>query len=160
MNLRKMKVLSKFVIVGIILFLFISCTNKNDISNVEKGIIINKTNENKVIMSDNAPLCYTMDEINLLDSKNEYSFLKQISNLKEVKKVYDENQHKILFCTTLTKKTDYYQSNSYHVKVDLETEDHYSTQFNFYVDKENHNIKILDVVSDSLFKIEEWRNKL
>ena len=63
----------------------------------------------------------------------------------------------VTFCVTETGANDVYQSNSYKIQVLLETEDHYSTWFDFYVDKQSYEITIYEATSDSLMSIEEWR---
>lgn len=89
-----------------------------------------------------------------IDSLKISQLCKKLEDLKEVQDFKKKNSEFFGFLF-------YGESSSapdcYWIKVGSEMETHFSTWYNFYIDKKNGDIKILDVFSDSLLTISDWR---
>lgn len=151
-NLRALNVCYLIVVFAIVT---VSCANKdNSLEKTPKNEVEIENKEINSVADEKTPICYTKSDLDLPDTTRLHIILKKISQIKEVQN-FAENNDQILYC--VTEKDNIYQANSYKVQVVLDTEDHYSVRFNFYVDKQTKEIKVLEVISDSLMTIEEWR---
>lgn len=159
-ELNNLRVLNFYYLIGILAIPTVSCVNNdNSLEKSPKNEIKSENKEINPVADEKTPLCYTKSDLDLPDTTSLKIILKKISQIKEVQN-FTENNDNILYCVTETGEENIYQTNSYKVQVVLDTEDHYSVRFNFYVNKQTKIIKVLEVISDSLMTIEEWRKTL
>lgn len=135
--------------------MFLSCNHSNN--DIKQKSKVEVSPEKRTFKDTSVPACYSESDFQSIDIDSLKTILINLSNIHEVKNFSIENNHKILYCVTETDLNDIYQPNSYRIQVVFDAEDHYSTQFIFFVNKRSKKIKILEVVSDSLLSINEWR---
>lgn len=149
--------LNFYYFLGVLVIVTVSCANKDKSSEkTPKNEIKIENKEINPVADEKTPVCYTKSDLDLPDTTSLHTILKKISQIKEVQ-TFAENNDKVLYCVTETEEDNIYQTNSYNVRVVLDTEDHYSVRFNFYINKQTKEIRILEVISDSLMTIDEWR---
>ena len=150
-----MKVLSSQFYMSIVIAIVISsCVNHN--SSVSKA----KPVENPVKDNDQEVThvpqlkCYSEEDIRSLGESDLLSVLKMITKIREVKDFSLRNENYTSYCVT----EDLLMLDSYRIQVGREDETHFSTSFIFFVNKNTKNIKVLEVIRDSLMSLEDWRN--
>lgn len=139
----------------IILGTIVSCSNKGALAS-HKKVKHETRQEVKITQSTGAELifeCYTQKDLDLADTSKTLIMLKKISNIPEVQKFSQLHADTLLYWIM---ESAIYE-NYYNVNVGLDYGDHYSTTYLFYVNKSDGDVKILEVVADSLMSIEAWR---
>jgi hypothetical protein len=155
-----MKVLNNFLSLSlysfvIVVLVMVSCSdNESSSQRVQTEDVISLI---KPVEDKKTPACYSESDLDSPDTTSLHIILRKISEIKEVRNFNNENKNMILYCVTETGTDNVYQSHSYRIQVVLDTEDHYSVRFNFYVNKQTKEIKVLEVINDTLMTIEEWR---
>lgn len=143
------------IYIFIILVIFISCSSNSVVESHKK--VAHETRQELIInQSTDAGLtveCYTKKDIDSADTSKTLIMLKEISNITEVQKFSKFHSDTILYW--LMEGSIY--ENAYEVNVGLDYGDHYSTTYIFYVNKSDGDVKILEVVEDSLMSIKDWR---
>ena len=150
-----MKVLSSQFYMSIIIAIVISsCVNHN--SSISKAKPVKKPVKNNDQEVTHVPQlkCYSEEDIRSLGESDLLSVLKMITKIREVKDFSLRNENYTSYCVT----EDLLMSDSYRIQVGREDETHFSTSFIFFVNKNTKNIKVLEVIRDSLMSLEDWRN--
>lgn len=96
---------------------------------------------------------YTKKDIDLGDTSKLLTILKKISNIREVRKFSEFHVDTVLYWVMESS----IHENPYKINVGLDYGDHYSTTYIFYVNKNGRDVKILEIVEDSLMSINDWR---
>ncbi len=130
------------------LFLFNSCA-------LEKGVS-NKTSKNRINekITKNSQQCYSKKEIDSAESTHIQNILKKISLINEVYEFSKLNNDTISYCIV---DDNYQKKEIYKIEVGLDSYTHFSTRYVFYANKFKDEIKILEVINDSIMNIEDWR---
>lgn len=136
--------------------MIVSCTIKD--KEIKRKVKNENKIETKIIhiptqVDLNAPEFYTKKDIDLPNTSKLLITLKKISNIKEVRNFSKINADTILYWVI---ESSIYK-NSYLIHVGLDYGDHYSTKYIFDVNRRDDDIKILELVEDSLMSIEGWR---
>lgn len=147
----------RFYLLVIVFSLAGSCNNHGYNAETVKQLVVAEKTGADTEIDESAPECYAKSDLDLLDSTGFHEAMRTISEIREVRDDSKQNPDQIIYCMTETDSNDVYQSNSYQIRVMLETKTHYCTRFNFYVSKETKEIKIYDAVTDSLMSVEDWR---
>lgn len=150
-----MKVLSSQFYMSIVLTVVISSCLYHD-SSVSKAKPVDrplKDNDQEVTHVPQLK-CYSDEDIRSLGESDLLSVLKMISNIREVKDFSLKNENYTSYCVS----EDLLVLDSYRIQVGREDESHFSTSFIFYVNKNTKDLKVLEVIRDSLMSLEDWRN--
>jgi hypothetical protein len=99
--------------------------------------------------------CFKKNDFNTRNSTHLKNILYQISNLKEVDEYSKLNEETISYCIV-----DYNYNNEgiYKINVGLDLDSHFSTRYVFYANRDNYDIRILEVVRDTIMTLDDWRN--
>jgi hypothetical protein len=131
-----------------------SCVNHN--SSVSKAKLVENPVKDKDQEVTHVPQlkCYSEEEMRSLGESDLLSVLKMITKIREVKDFSLRNENYTSYCVT----EDLLMLNSYRIQVGREDDTHFSTSFIFYVNKNTKDLKVLEVIRDSLMSLEDWRN--
>ena len=153
-KLKKMKVLgSRFCMLMVIAFVISSCVNHD--SPVSKTKPVDSPVKDQIEASQVPSLeCYSEEDLRSLEESDLLSVLKMISRIREVKDFSLRNKKYTSYCVT----EDLLVLDSYRIQVGREDETHFSTSYIFYVNKNTKDLKVLEVLRDSLMSLEDWRN--
>jgi len=127
----------------LILILFISCENKQETTNTQPTTEVPKTETPEIVTIEDR----IFNEILALDEIKAYN--KYLDSLKG-----KEAKTTFIISEKPTKESPYYV-----VKYGFTDEDHFVSEFLFYVYPEPFEIKYFDVVDDTAISIEEWRKR-
>lgn len=157
MVMKNKPILKLIYLFGALCLITVSCVRTS------KRPTVNQTSEKKVDskggttkVGDQEISCFTSSDLELPDTNGLLPIVKSVFQIEEVQ-AFSKRENNAIFCIYETDTNDVYQPNSYFVRVGIDGEDHYSFWMNFFINKSSNEIKILEVVSDSLLTIEEWR---
>jgi hypothetical protein len=95
-------------------------------------------------------------------NKNDSLAMAQIEMLSEYKhllKWYDKtNKDTSRHIAVLVDERPTHRFNYYQITVGEDMPDHFLAMMHFYVDAKNQSVKFLDVETDSLMTLSQWRN--
>ena len=99
--------------------------------------------------------CFNKNDLNTCNSTHLKNILYKISRVNEVDEYSKMNEETISYCIV-----DYNYNNEgiYKINVGLDLDSHFSTQYVFYANRDNYDIRILEVVRDTIMTIDDWRN--
>ena len=99
--------------------------------------------------------CFKKNDFKSCNSTHLKNILYQISNLKEVDEYSKLNEETISYCIV-----DYNYNNEgfYKINVGLDLDSHFSTRYVFYANRDNYDIRIFEVVRDTIMTLADWRN--
>jgi len=99
--------------------------------------------------------CFKKNDFKSCNSTHLKNILYQISNLKEVDEYSKLNEETISYCIV---DYNYNHEGIYKINVGLDLDSHFSTRYVFYANRDNYDIRILEVVRDTIMTLADWRN--